>query len=75
MFEASKVRRAEGICFSNHGDEIDTRTQAFHDFDIQGLQGMAGGSDKVQTSMDSKIDLVHPTGLLLLQHVGFMLVV
>lgn len=36
---------------------------------------MAGGADEVQAGMDAQVDLVLATRLLLLQHVGFMLVV
>ena len=36
---------------------------------------MTGGSNKVETSMDSKVDFVNATRLLLLEHVGLMLVI
>lgn len=36
---------------------------------------MSGGSDEVEAGVDTHIDLVRTTGLLLLEHVGFMLVV
>lgn len=75
MFEARQICRAKGICLSNDGNEIDSRAQAFHDFDVQRLQGVASGSDEVEAGMYSQIDLVDPTGLLLLQHVGLVLVI
>ena len=36
---------------------------------------MAGRSDEIKAGMDSEINLVHSAWLLLLQHVGFVLVV
>lgn len=75
MLEAGKVRWAESIGFGNDWDQIDTRAKALHDFDIQGLQGMTSGPDEVQAGVDTEIDLVDTTGLLLLKHVGFVLVV
>ena len=36
---------------------------------------MSGGSDEVEAGVDTHIDLVRTTGLLLLEHVRFMLVV
>lgn len=75
LLVAGQVRRAESIGFGNDGDEVDARAQPLHNFDIEGLQGVAGRSDKVQASVYTHVDLVCTTGLLLLQHVRFMLVV
>lgn len=36
---------------------------------------MTSGSNEVETCMDSKVDLVNATRLLLLEHVGLMLVI
>lgn len=36
---------------------------------------MAGGADEIQTSVHTEIDLVLAAGLLLLEHIGFVLVI
>lgn len=36
---------------------------------------MSGGSDEVETGVNTHINLVGTTGLLLLQHIGLMLIV
>lgn len=75
MLEACKISGRKGIGFRNDWNQVDTGAQALHDFDVQRLQGVTGGADEVEAGMDSKIDLVLSPGLLLLQHVGFVLVV
>jgi len=71
----SEVDRAESVGLGNDGDQVDSRAQSLHDLDIKGLQGVAGRTDEVQTGVDTEVDLVLATGLLLLEHVGFVLVV
>lgn len=75
LLEASQISRAERVGLGNDGDQVHTSAQPLHNFNIEGLQGMAGRSDEVKTGVDAEVDLVRTTGLLLLQHVGFMLVV
>lgn len=75
LLEASQVRWAQRVRLGNHGDQVHTGAQSLHDFDIERLQGMASRSDEVQTCVDTEVNLVGTTGLLLLQHVGLMLVV
>lgn len=36
---------------------------------------MSGGSDEIEAGMDTQVDLIDPSRLLLLEHVGFMLVI
>ena len=36
---------------------------------------MSGGSDKIQTCVNAKINLIDTTRLLLLQHIGLMLII
>lgn len=69
LLESSQVRRAESVSLRNDGDQVDTRAEALHNLNIKGLQGVAGGSDEVQTGVDTEIDLVCTARLLLLQHV------
>ena len=75
LLEPSKIIGAQSIGFRYHRYQVHSRAQSLHDFDIQWLECMAGGSDKVEAGMDSEIYLVHSAWLLLLQHVGFVLVV
>lgn len=75
LLELGKVRGAEGVSLCNDGDKIDTRAQSLHDLDIQRLEGVAGGADEVKAGVNAKVNLVLATGLLLLEHVGFVLVV
>lgn len=72
---AGQVRGAKSIGLGDDGNEVDTRAQPLHHFDVEGLQGVAGRSDEVQASVHTHVDLVCATGLLLLQHVRLMLVV
>ena len=55
----------QGIRFSNDGDEINTGVEAAHDFNIQRLQRVAGGLDKVYTSMYTIIHNIHAVDLIL----------
>lgn len=75
LLETGQVRRAQRISLGNDRNQIDTGCEALHHFDIKRLQSMSRRANEVQASMDTEIDLVRSAGLLLLQHVGFMLVV
>jgi hypothetical protein len=75
LLEPREVRGAEGISLGNDGDKVDPGAQSLHDLDVEGLQGVAGGADEVEAGVDAEVDLVLPAGLLLLQHVRFMLVI
>jgi hypothetical protein len=73
FFEETEIGGGEGICFCDDRDEVDAWTETFHDFDVQGAESVACGTDKVETGMDSEIDFVLTFGLLFLTHVGFVL--
>lgn len=75
MLELGQVSRAESVGLGNDGDQVDTRAQSLHDFNVKGLESVASGTDKVQASVNTKVDLVLAARLLLLKHVGLMLVV
>lgn len=66
---------AEGVGLGDNRDQVDTGAQALHDLDVEGLEGVSGGSDEVQASVNAHIDLVSTAGLLLLEHVGLVLVI
>lgn len=75
MLELGQVSRAESISLGDDGNQVDARAQALHDLNVKGLEGVAGRADEVQAGMDTEIDLVLSTGLLLLKHVRLVLVV
>lgn len=75
MLVAGQVSRAESIRLCNNRDQVDSRAQSLHDLNVQRLQGVSSGSDEVQTSVNTEINLVDTAWLLLLQHVGLMLVI
>lgn len=73
--ELGQVSGAQGVCLGNHGNQVDARAEPLHDLNVEWLQSVSGGSDEVQASVDTEIDLVATARLLLLQHVRLMLVV
>ena len=73
--ELVQVCGAQGIGLGDDGDEVDACAQLLHDFDVKGLQGVAGGADEVQASVYAKVDLLLALGLLLLEHVRLVLVI
>ena len=75
VLKLSKISRAKCVRLCNNRDEVDSRAQTLHDFDIQRLQCVSGRSDEVQACVDTQVNLVYTAWLLLLQHVRFMLVV
>lgn len=75
LLVASQVSRAQGICLRNNGNQVNSGAQSLHDLDIQRLQGVAGGPDKVQAGMDTEVNLVGTARLLLLQHIRLVLVI
>lgn len=70
-----QISRAESISLGDDRNQVDARAQALHDLDVEGLERVAGRADEVQASMNTEIDLVISSGLLLLQHIGLVLVV
>ena len=75
LLVSDQVGGAKGIGLGDDGDEVNARTQPLHNFNIERLQGVSGGSDEVQASVNAHVNLVRTTGLLFLQHVRLMLVV
>ena len=75
LLEASEVCGAQSIRFRYYGNQVDSRAQSLHHFNVQRLESMACRSDEIEASMNSKIDFVNSAWLLLLQHVRFVLVI
>ena len=67
---------AECVGLCDNGDQVDTRlAELLHDFNVQGLQAVAGGADEVQAGVNTEVDLLSTARLLLLKHVRLVLVV
>ena len=66
VLELSQICGAQCICLGHHWDEVNPGAQSFHDFDIEGLEGVACRSDKVKAGMYTKVNFVYPARLLLL---------
>lgn len=73
--ESEEICWAESVCLGDDRDEVDAGAEALHDFNIQRLEGVAGGSDEVETGMNTEVNLLATAGLLLLEHVRLVLVV
>jgi hypothetical protein len=67
--ELEEIVGAECVCFCDDGDKVDAAGQTLHDFDVEGLQAVAGGADEVETGVNAQVDALTTTGLLLLEHV------
>lgn len=66
---------AQGIRLGNNGDQVDAGAEAFHNLNIERLQGVSSGSNEIQASVHTHVDLLSTAGLLLLEHVGFVLII
>lgn len=75
LLEPSQVGRAEGVSLGDDGNQVDTRTEALHDLNIERLERVTGRSDEIQAGVHTEVDLVISAGLLLLEHVGLVLVI
>lgn len=73
--ELGKIGRAHCVGLGDNGNQVDSRAQSLHDLNVEGLQGVASGSDEVQAGVYTEVDLVISAGLLLLKHVRLVLVV
>lgn len=65
----------QGVGLGDDGDQVDTRAQTLHHLDVQRLQSVSSRADEVQAGVHTHVDLVRPTGLLLLEHVRLVLVI
>lgn len=69
LLELDNLFVGEGISFGDDGDEVDTGVQSAHEFDVNVLQGVAGGLDKVDAGMDSVVRDFLAVELVLLREV------
>lgn len=45
----------EAVRLCDDGDDVDDVAELFHDDDVDGAQGVAGGVDKVQAAVDARV--------------------
>lgn len=53
LLELGQVGRAQGVGLGNDRNQVDTRAEALHNLDVEGLQGVAGRADEIQACMDT----------------------
>ena len=75
LLELVEIGGGEGISLGNDRDQVDASSQALHNLNVQGLQGVAGRTDKVQAAVDAHVAQLLTLGLLILTHVRLVLVV
>ena len=75
QLEPLQVNGAKSIGLGNDRDQVDTSAQALHDFDIERLEAVTGGTDEVETGVHTQVDTIIALRLLFLKHVGLVLVV
>lgn len=75
LLEPGQVGRAKGVSLGDNRNQVDARTEALHDLDVERLQGVAGRADEVQACVNTEVDLLQAARLLLLKHVGLVLIV
>lgn len=73
--ELGKVDWAECVGLCNDRDQVHASAQAFHDLNVERLQGVTSRADEVQAGMNTEVDLLLALRLLLLEHVALVLVV
>jgi hypothetical protein len=72
---ADQIGVAQSIGLGNNGNQVNAGAEALHHLNVERLEGVSGGSDEVQAGVHTHVDLVGTAGLLLLEHVGFVLVI
>ena len=75
LLELVQVGRGHGVGLGDDGDQVDTGAQTLHDLNVEGLQGVAGGADKVQAAVDTHVAELLALGLLVLTHVRLVLII
>lgn len=75
VLEPSQIIRSQSIRFAHDGDQIDSRSESLHDFDIEGFESVTSWSNEVKTGVDSHVYFLASLGLLFLTHEGLMLII
>jgi hypothetical protein len=65
LLEVRNLLIGESVRLGDDWNEVDLGVESTHDLNIQRLEGVASGLDKVDTSMHAVINNVHPVHLVL----------
>lgn len=65
LFEVNNLLVRQSIRLGDNWNEVDLGMQSTHDFDIQRLESVAGGLNKVNACMYTVVHDVHPVYLVL----------
>lgn len=65
LLESKNLLVRECVCLCNHRNQVDLGVQSAHDLDVQRLQGVTCGLDKVDASVDAVVNNVHAVDLVL----------
>ena len=68
--ELGNLLVGEGIGLGDDGDQVDLGVEALHDFNVQRLEGVAGGLDEEHAGVDAVVNNVHAIDLVLGIQVG-----
>lgn len=72
MLECDDFLVGQGVGLGDDGNQIHPRVESAHDFDVEGLQGVAGRLDEVDAGMDPIVNNVHAVDLVLGVEVGIV---
>ena len=75
LLELGQVSGAQSVRFCNDRDKVDPGAESFHHLNVEGLEVVTSGPDEIKTGVDTEVNLILSARLLLLEHVGFMLVI
>ena len=70
LFKGYNLVVRQSIRLGDDWDEVDLGVQSAHDFDVQRLESVAGGLDKVNACMYTVIHNVHPVYFVLCIQIG-----
>jgi hypothetical protein len=70
LLELSNLLVGQSISLGNDRDQVDLGVQAAHDLNVEGLEGVASGLDKVNASVNTVVNNVHAVDLVLSLEVG-----
>ncbi len=70
LLEGGNFLVGHGITLGNDGNQVDLLMQSLHELDIQSLERMASGGNKVQTGIDANVANLAAVDPVLLLKVG-----
>ena len=70
LLERSALVFGKGIALCNHGNQVDLVGELPHELDVDGLEAVACGLDKVKAGMDAVVDELVAVDAVLLLEIG-----